>query len=96
MSGIEFINELKYEILQLGRENGMNNIRIFGSFMRGEERPDSDVDLLVEIEEDRTLFDLIRFKHSVEDLLGRKVDVVSDRAVHDMLKEEIIDKAVQL
>ena len=96
MSGIEFINELKYEILQLGRENGMNNIRIFGSFTRGEERPDSDVDLLVEIEEDRTLFDLIRFKHSVEDLLGRKVDVVSDRAVHVMLKEEIIDKAVQL
>ena len=96
MSGIEFINERKYEILQLGRENGMNNIRIFGSFMRGEERPDSDVDLLVEIEEDRTLFDLIRFKHSVEDLLGRKVDVVSDRAVHVMLKEEIIDKAVQL
>jgi len=96
MSGIQFINDRKHEILQLGRENGMKNIRIFGSFVRGEERPDSDVDLLVEIDEDRTLFDVIRFKHSVEELLGRKVDVISDRAVHEMLKEEIIDKAVQL
>lgn len=96
MSGMKTLHDHKQEILHIGEKNGIKNIRIFGSVIRGEDRPDSDFDLLVEIDEDRTLFDVIRFKQSVEDLLGREVDVISDRAVHETLKEEIIDKAVQL
>ena len=96
MSGLKTLHNHKHEILQIGKENGIKNIRVFGSVIRGEDRPDSDFDLLVEVDEDRTLFDVIRFKQSIEYLLGRDVDVISDRAVHATLKEEIIDKAVRL
>jgi predicted nucleotidyltransferase len=96
MSGMELLNHYKQKIKLIGEENGISNIRIFGSVIRNEDGTDSDIDLLIEVDEDRTLFDVIRFKYSVEHLLGREVDVISDRAVHKSLKTEIIDKAIQL
>jgi predicted nucleotidyltransferase len=96
MLGMELLNNYKQQIKLLGESNGISNIRIFGSVIRSEERPDSDIDLLVEVDKNRTLFDLIRFKYSVEDLLGCEVNVISDRAVHHSLKTEIIEKAISL
>jgi predicted nucleotidyltransferase len=52
-------------------------VRLFGSGARGEDRPDSDVDLLVDFDSDSSLFDLIRLTRELEELLGRPVDVVS-------------------
>ena len=52
-------------------------VRLFGSAARGEDRPDSDVDLLVDFEAESSLFDLIRLTRELEELLGRSVDIVS-------------------
>lgn len=96
MSGIDLLNRNKDKILKIASENGLSNIRIFGSTARGEDHSDSDIDLLVQIEDGRTLFDLIRFKQKVEELVGRKIDVVSDQGINEMIKETIMNEVIQL
>ncbi len=96
MNGLKLLSEHKSEILNVASENGIKNVRIFGSTARGVDQSSSDIDLLVEIEEGTTLFDLIRFKQHIEDMIGKKVDVVTDQALHDHLKEHILNEAVQL
>lgn len=96
MNGLELLSKHKLQITEIAKENGIFNVRVFGSVVKNEEHAESDIDLLVSIEDGRTLFDLIRFKQSVEQLLKRKVDVLSDQAVHEVLKERITEEAVQL
>jgi len=96
MNGLKLLKEKKQEILAIAQQNGIRNVRIFGSVARGKERLDSDIDLLVEIEDGRTLFDLIRFKQEIESLLERKVDVLTDQAVHELLREQIMSEVIQL
>ena len=54
-----------------------SRVRLFGSAARGDDRPDSDIDLLVDFDEDSSLFDLMRMSRELEAMLGRPVDVVS-------------------
>lgn len=84
------------KILKIAEEHGIQNIRIFGSVSRHEDGPNSDLDLLVEFEEGRSLFDLIRFKQEVEDLLDIKVDVVTENSIHRSIKEDVLNGAIQL
>jgi predicted nucleotidyltransferase len=86
----------KDKILSIAKENGIRKVSVFGSIIRGEDTIDSDVDFLVEIDDNCSLFNIIRFKQEVEDIVGRKVDVVTDQSVHWTLKEHIINEAVQL
>ena len=76
-------------ILQLARQYGARNLRLFGSVARHEERPESDIDFLVEMEQGRTLLDLIGFSQDLESLLHRKVDVLTDDSLSPYLKERI-------
>jgi uncharacterized protein len=87
------IHELKDEIEALARKHGAVRIRLFGSVARGEERPDSDVDFLVILEEGRSLLDFVELKLDLEDLLDRKVDLVSERAVSPWLEKRIFREA---
>jgi len=84
------------EILALAARRGASNVRVFGSAARGESHPDSDVDLLVSFEAGRSLLDAIGFKHDVEDLLHRPVDVVTERALSPYLRESVLTDAVPL
>ena len=84
------------EILEMAQRNGMKNIRIFGSVARGEDKKDSDIDILVEVESGKSLFDLVGFGIEVEDLLGRRADVVSQRGLSPYLKDQILKEAVGL
>ena len=68
------------EILRLAQEHGAHNVRIFGSVARGEARQGSDVDFLVDMEEGRSLLDLIELSQDLETLLQRKVDILTDSA----------------
>lgn len=72
-------------LLEAARARGVRRIRVFGSLARGEAAPASDVDLLVDLERDRTLLDLAAFRREAEAILGTPVDV----ATPDMLKERI-------
>ena len=60
----------------VARHHGLR-VRLFGSVARGDARPDSDIDLLVDFDNDSSLFDVIRVRRDLESLLGRPVDVVS-------------------
>lgn len=74
---------------------GVRKIGIFGSFIRGEERPDSDVDILVEFRRGQETFDhYMDLKFYLEDLFGRKVDLVMKGAVKRRLKEYILNEVV--
>ncbi len=71
---------LRAEISAAAAASGARDVRVFGSVARGEERPESDVDLLVELEPGRTLFDLAALEERLEVLLGRPVQVATARA----------------
>jgi len=66
---------------------------VFGSVARDEIGPESDLDLLVEFEENGSLFDLIRFKQELEDIFHIKVNVVTEKSINQLLKKEIMDDA---
>jgi predicted nucleotidyltransferase len=65
------------QVLAIASRHRASRVRLFGSAARGEDRPDSDIDLLVDFDEGSSLFDLMHLSRELEDLLGRSVDVVS-------------------
>ncbi len=83
----------RQDILRVAARHGARNIRVFGSAARGEDRPDSDVDLLVEMESGRSLLDLVALGQELEDLLHRKVDVLTDSSVHPAIRPHILADA---
>ena len=67
------------EILQIAESHGGRNTRVFGQVARGEEGPESDLDLLVDLESKRNLLDPSHLVMDLQDLLGREVDVVEPK-----------------
>jgi uncharacterized protein len=94
--GIEELLPLKEEILRIAAQYGAYNVRVFGSIARGEARPDSDIDFLVELEPQRTLLDQIALIQSLEELLGRKVDVTEPETLHELIRDKVLCEAVVL
>jgi predicted nucleotidyltransferase len=91
-----FIDELRArrsEILSLAERHGARNVRVFGSVVRGEDRPESDVDFLVEVERGRSLLDLIELEQDLSEMLGRPVEVLTDRGLNPHLQEQILAEA---
>ena len=87
--------EKRTEIVQLGEKYGARNIRVFGSVARGDNREESDVDFLVDMDKGRTLFDLAGFVADVQDLLGVQVDAVTPGGLR-YLRERVLTEAVPL
>jgi len=75
------------------RANDIALLRIFGSASRGEENEQSDVDLLVRFRSRKTFLDLVRIEDELEQLFGRKVDLVTEGALSVFLREEILNEA---
>jgi len=96
MGAKELLELRRNEILDLAGRHGAKNIRIFCSTARGEAGPASDVDLLVEMEQGRTLLDLVGFWQDVEELLGCRVDVITDGGISPYLRERIYAEALPL
>ena len=84
------------DILRIAKTNGATRVRIFGSFARGTARPDSDVNVLVDLKPGSDLFDLIGIKQGLEDLLGREVHVVTEAAIRPYFRDEAIRAATPL
>ncbi len=87
--------EKKAAIVRLAEQHGASNIRVFGSVARGDNREDSDIDFLVEFEKGRSLFDLIRFKLDLQELLNATVDVVTPGSLH-YLRQRVLAEAQPL
>jgi predicted nucleotidyltransferase len=81
------------EIQRVARSHGARSVRVFGSRARGEARPDSDLDLLVQLEAGRSLLDLIAIKQDLEDLLDCTVDVVTEAGLSPYLRDRILAEA---
>ncbi len=92
----KLIEEKKEEILRIAKQHGAHNVRIFGSFARGEQTKDSDVDFLVDMEPGRSLFDLGELLMDLQELLGRKVDVLTRDSIYWLLRRRILKEAVPL
>lgn len=84
------------EILAVAECYGVTNTRVFGSVARREARPDSDLDLLVTFPRGTSLLDQIGFAQDLEDLLGMRVEVASDRGLRERIRETVMQEAVPL
>jgi hypothetical protein len=84
------------KVHQLGERYGIRNIRVFGSFARGDARVESDLDLLVEYVPGHGGFAFVDFCDEVEKLLGRKVDVVPEDSLHALIRDKVLAQAVPI
>jgi len=84
------LQQKRNEIIQIAARHGARNLRLFGSVARGDDRAGSDVDLLVDMEPDRSLLDVVGLGQDLEELLDRKVDVLTDASLHPALRERIL------
>ncbi|MBU0480894.1 MAG: nucleotidyltransferase family protein [Proteobacteria bacterium] len=89
----ETIRSKRGEIIAISKHYGAGNVRLFGSVARGVENKDSDVDFLVELEKGRSLFDLGGLAFDLQELLGRRVDVVTEKGLHWYIKDRILAEA---
>jgi len=96
MTTLEQIRSQREAILAIARRYGVRRVRLFGSVVRGEDRPDSDLDVLAEFEDGRSLLDLAGFGLDLEDLLGRKVDVVGEGGLSPYIEKRVLREAVPL
>lgn len=96
MTRRELIALKRSDILEIARKHGVSNIRLFGSVARGEENPDGDIDFLIELEPDRSLLDYAGFMLAMRELLGVKVDVVTEGGLKDRMRERVLSEAVVL
>ena len=90
------LTERRDEILRIASKYGAGNIRVFGSAARGEDTEGSDVDLLVDFVPPVSLLAHVGLMQDLEDLLGRKVQIVTEPAVHPVLRDRIFREAVPL
>ena len=84
------------ELRNLGERYGIRNIRVFGSFARGDAGENSDFDLLVDYVPGQSGFAFVRFCEEAETLLGRGVDVATVRSLHPIVRESVLAEAVPL
>lgn len=86
------IQHIKAKITPILKDQGVLKAAVFGSYATGEAKPSSDVDLLVELEDRKSLFDLIGLKLDLEDKLKKKVDLLTYDAIHPLLKDIILNE----
>jgi predicted nucleotidyltransferase len=92
----ELLREKRDAILRIAARHGASNVRVFGSVARGEAGAQSDVDFLVELERGRSLLDHAALMIDLESLLGRRVDVATERGLKPRFREHILQEAVRL
>lgn len=92
----QLLKEKREEILRIAAKHGARNVRVFGSVARGEADEQSDLDLLVEFEPGRSLMDHAALWLELQELLGCKVDVVSDRGIKPRIRDRVLREAVPL
>jgi hypothetical protein len=89
----QLLNNQREQILATARKHGAYDVRIFGSVARGDARPDSDIDFLVNLEAGRSLLDLARLLRELQGLLGRNVDVVTEAGLRPRIRSQVLDEA---
>lgn len=97
MALLENLKEKREQVLEIAAKHGAFNVRVFGSVVRGEDTPDSDIDFLIDYDPEKVtpwfpgglLMDL-------QDLLGRKVDVLTEQGISPLIREQVLAEAKPL
>jgi hypothetical protein len=92
----ELRTKYREQVIALAAKRGAHNVRVFGSIARGDEGPNSDIDLLVDFEPGRSLLDLTGLWLDLKNALPTKVDVVSSRGLSPRVAAEVMRDAVEL
>jgi len=87
---------LQKKVVPILKKNGVVKAGIFGSYARGEEKKNSDVDILIQFKGRKSMFDLVHLEHELEDRLRKKVDVITYKSIHPLLKESILKDEVRI
>jgi len=96
LDAAQLLRSKREEILLTAARHGARNVRVFGSAARGEADEASDLDFLVEMEPGRSLLDLGGLLMDLRELLGREVDVITDRGLKPRIRERVLREAVAL
>lgn len=91
-----FLKEKRAEIMKIAAKHGANNVRIFGSAVRGEATPESDVDFLVDAGPDTSSWFPAGLILDLQELLGFRVEVVTERGLNPHIREHVLREAVPL
>jgi predicted nucleotidyltransferase len=83
------LHDKRDKIMDIAARHGARNIRLFGSVARGSDRADSDLDLLVDMDAERSLLDLVALGQDLEQLLQCKVDVVTSASLHPSIRDRV-------
>lgn len=92
----DLLREKREDILRTAAKYGAYNVRVFGSVARGQADSQSDIDLLVDMEPGRSIFDLGGLLMDLEDLLGCNVDIITEDGLRDRIRERVLREAVAL
>ncbi len=96
MIALQKIKENRDKILTIANKHGARNVRIIGSYARGEAGPASDLDLLVNMEDGRSLMDHAALIIDLESLLDIKVEVASERGIGERYRKKVFQEAIPL
>ncbi|VEP18654.1 putative nucleotidyltransferase [Hyella patelloides LEGE 07179] len=92
----EELKHYRSQIKSLAERYHAPNVRVFGSTVRDDNTPESDVDFLIDVSPEQTLFDLIRLTRALKELLGCEVDVAQSTVLHPIIRDEVLEQAVSL
>lgn len=90
------LNRIKRIIVPILKKNGVIKAGIFGSYARGEQKKKSDIDVLVKFRGDVSLLEVIGIEHKLERKTRKKIDLVTYRSLHPLLKERILKEEVRI
>jgi len=93
MATQQAILERRDEILLIAARHGATNVRVFGSVARGTAGPESDLDLLIDVGPETTPWFPAGLALDLEDLLGCEVDIVTERALHPVIRDRVLAEA---
>jgi predicted nucleotidyltransferase len=93
---VDLVKTKREQILRLARRHGVTRVRIFGSMARGDAGPQSDVDLLIEVGPDPSPWFPGGLVAELEELLGRRVQVVTEQGLDELLRDRVLEEAVPL
>lgn len=96
MTANDILQQHRAEVLRLAAEYGATDVRVFGSVARGEANEASDIDLLVRMAPGRSVFDIGGLLMDLQALLGRRVDIVTERGLRPRIRAQILRDAVPI
>ncbi len=90
------LEQIKEKALPILKEAGVTRSSIFGSYVRGEDTEDSDIDILIEFPRGKSFFDVVELQLQLEQALGKKVDILTYNSIHPLLKDIILNEQVRI